>query len=86
MEYQYTKTIKPVAEVLPENHSDTRVPLVKNLMCPAFKEYEEVPKTATLHFTEDGVTWVTSNISGVAGALGVEVIDLRNELTHTQIK
>ena len=47
-------------------------------MCAAFKEYEEVPKTATLDFTEDGVTWVTSNISGAIGALGAESIELRN--------
>ena len=38
---------------------------------------------APLEFTEDDVTWVASNISGVVGALGAEVIDLRNWLIHS---
>ena len=57
-----------------------RVPPVENPMCAAFKEYGEVPKTAPLDFTEDDVTWVASKLSGAAGALGVEVIELRNWL------
>ena len=36
----------------------------------------------TLNFTEDDVTWVTSNISSVTGALGVEAIELSNWLIH----
>ena len=39
-----------------------------------------MPKTVPLEFTEDDVTWVTSNISVAAGALEAEVIELRNWL------
>ena len=35
-----------------------------------------------LDFTEDEVTWVVSKISGAAGALGAEAIELRNWLLH----
>ena len=31
-------------------------------------------------FTEDDVTWVASKISGAAGALGAEAVELRNWL------
>ena len=50
------------------------VPLVENPTCAAFEEYEEVPKTVPLDFTEDDVTWVASNLSGAAGALGAEAM------------
>ena len=33
-----------------------------------------------LNFTEDDITWVTSNLSGAAGALGDEAVELRNWL------
>ena len=46
-----------------------RVPAVENPSCTAFEEYEEVPKTVPLNFTEDDVTWVASNLSGAAGAM-----------------
>ena len=49
-------------------------------MCTAFKEYEEVPKMLTLDFMEDDIIWVTSKLSGAAGALGVEEIELINWL------
>ena len=49
-----------------------------NPRCKAFEEYEEVPETVPLDFTEDDVTWVASNRSGAAGALGAEAIELRN--------
>ena len=39
-----------------------------------------MPETVPLDFTKDDVTWVASNISGAAGALGVEAIELRNWL------
>ena len=57
-----------------------RVPPVENPTCAAFEEYEEVPKTAPINFTEDDVMWVASKLSGAAGALGVEAIELRNWL------
>ena len=44
----------------------------------AFEEYEDVPKTVPLDFTEDDVTWVASKLSGAAGALGAEAMELRN--------
>ena len=33
-----------------------------------------------LNFIEDDITWAASNISGAAGALGAEAIELRNWL------
>ena len=42
---------------------------VDNHMCTAFEEYEDVPKTVPLDFTEDDFTWVTLKLSGAAGAL-----------------
>ena len=57
-----------------------QVPPVENPACTAFQDYEEVPKTVPLNFTEDDVTWVASKLSGVAGALGAEAIELRNWL------
>ena len=52
------------------------VPPVENPTSAAFEEYKEVPETVPLDFTEDDVTWVASNISGTAGALGAEAIEL----------
>ena len=57
-----------------------RVPPLENPTCEAFKEYKEVPETVHLDFSEDDVTWVSSKLSGAAGALGAEVIELRNWL------
>ena len=53
-------------------------PPVENPACAAFKEYEDVPETVPLNFTEDDVMWVASKLSGAAGALGAEVMELRN--------
>ena len=64
-----TKTGQPVAEVLREKHPDMRVPPIENFACAAFKEYEEVPETVPLDFTENDITWVASKLSGAAGAL-----------------
>ena len=77
---QCNKTGRPVAEVLREKHPDMQVTPVEYPMCSAFEEYEDVPKTVPFNFTEDDVTWVASNLSGAAGALGAEVIKLRNWL------
>ena len=56
------------------------VPPMENSACAAFKEYAEVPETVPIDFTEDDVTWVGSNISGTAGALGAKAIELINWL------
>ena len=37
-------------------------------------------ETVTLNFSEDDVTWMTSNLSGAAGALGADGIELKNWL------
>ena len=74
---QCTNTRQPVAEVLQENHLYMRVPPAENPMCAAFEEYEDVPETVPLDFTEDDVTWVASKLSGAAGTLGAEVISSR---------
>ena len=55
-----------------------RFPPVENPVCAAFEEYEDVPEMVPLDFTEDDVTWVTSKLSGAAGALGAEAMQLRN--------
>ena len=65
---------------LEENHPDMRVPPVENPTCAAFEEYEDVPEIVPLDFTEDDVTWVASKLSGAAGALGAEAMELRNWL------
>ena len=39
-----------------------------------------MPETVPLDFKEDDVTWVSSKLSGAAGALGAEAIELRNWL------
>ena len=57
-----------------------RVPPMENPTCAAFEEYEEVPETVPLDFTEDEITWVTSKLSSASGALGAEAIELRNWL------
>ena len=59
-----------------------RVPTVENPACASFEEYEDVPETVPLDFTEDDVTWVASMFSGAAGALGAEAMELRNWLLH----
>ena len=56
------------------------VPPAENPAFTAFEEYEDVPETVTLDFTEDDVSWVASKLSGAAGALGAEMIELRNWL------
>ena len=51
---------------------------MENPACAAFEEYGEVPETVPLYFTEDDVTWVASNISGAAGKLEADAIEMRN--------
>ena len=51
---QCTKTGRLVADVLREKHLDMCVPPVENPTCAAFEEYEDVPKTVHLDFTESG--------------------------------
>ena len=41
-----------------------------------------MPETVPLDFAEDEVTWVASNLSGAAGTLGAEAIELINWLLH----
>ena len=79
---QYRKTGRPVAEVLRYKHPDTRFTSMEHPTCAAFEEYEEVPEMVPLDFTEDDITLVVSKISGAAGALGAEAIELRNWLLH----
>ena len=75
-----TKTGRPVADILREKHPDMRVPPVENPTCAAFEEYEDIPKMETLDFMEDDVTWVALKLSGAAGALGAEAMELCNWL------
>ena len=51
---------------------------MENLTFAAFEEYKGVLETVPLDFTSDDVTWVVSNLSSAAGALGEEAIELRN--------
>ena len=74
------KTGQSIAEVLWYKHLNMRVTPLENPTCAAFKKYGKVPKKLPLDFTEDDVMWVASNLSGAAGALGAEVIEMRNWL------
>ena len=53
---------------------------MENPTSASFEEYENVPKTVTLDFTEDDVTWFASKLSGTSGALGAEAMELHNWL------
>ena len=75
-----TKTGRLLPEVLRKKHLGMHVPPIENLTCESFEEYEDVPKTVPLDFTEDDVTWVASKLSGAAGVLGAEATELRNWL------
>ena len=55
-----------------------RVPPVKNPACEVLEKYEDIPKTVPLEFTEDDVLWVASKLSGAAGVLGADAMELRN--------
>ena len=55
---------------------------MENPTCAAFEKYGEVPKTVPLNFTEDDVTLVASKLSGAAGALGAEAIEMRKWFLH----
>ena len=55
-------------------------PPMENPACAAFEEYEEVPETVLLDFTEYDFMWVSSKLSGVTGALGAEAVELINWL------
>ena len=57
-----------------------RVLPVENPTCANFEDYEDVPEAVPLNFTEDNVTWVASKLSGAAGELGADEIELRNWL------
>ena len=55
-------------------------PPMENPACAAFEEYEEVPKTVPLDFTEDDVTWVASKLSSAVGVMGAKAMELCNWL------
>ena len=75
-----TKTGQPFADFIWEKHLDMRVSPVENPTCTAFDEYKEVPEIMLLDFSEENITWVASKLSGAAGVLGEEAIELRNWL------
>ena len=51
---------------------------MENPKCADSEEYEDVLQTVTLDITEDTVTWVASKLSGAAGTMGADAIELRN--------
>ena len=55
---------------------------MENPTCAAFEEYKYIPKTVPLNFMEDDVTWVASTLSGAAGVMGSEAMELGNWLLH----
>ena len=57
-----------------------RVSPAEKPACAALEEYEDVPKTVSLDFTEDDVMWVASKLSSAAGTLGAEAMELFNWL------
>ena len=74
------KTGRLVAEVLREKHLYMHVPTVENPMCASFDEYEDIPETVPLDFTEDDVMWVASKLSVAGGVLGAQAMELHNWL------
>ena len=74
----HTNARKPVDRLQRSSGRSTQtcVSPVENPTFAAFEEYEEVPETVPLDFTEDDVPWVTSKLSGAAGALGADAIEL----------
>ena len=75
-----TNTEWPIADLQQDKHPDMRVSPMENPICASFQDYKEVPETGPLDFLEDDVTWVASKLSGAAGALGAEAIELRSFL------
>ena len=51
-----------------------------NPACADLEKYGDVHETVPLDFTEEDVTWVASKLSGAAGALGAESMELRTFL------
>ena len=76
----YTKTGRPVLNVLQEKYPYMCVLLLEKHTCASFEEYEKVLETVPVDFSEDNVTWVASNLSSAAGSLGAEGIELKNWL------
>ena len=58
------------------------VPPVENPTYADFEEYEDIPDTVPLNFTDDDVMWVALKLFCAAGAVGAEAIKLRNWLLH----
>ena len=56
------------------------VPPLLKTTCVAFDEYEDVPKMVPLNLMHDDVMCAASNLSGAAGVLEAEVIDLCNRI------
>ena len=50
------QTGRPVAEVLQVKHLDMRSPSMKNPTWAAFEEYDDVPETVPIDFTENDIT------------------------------
>ena len=46
--------------------------------CADFEEYEEVPETVPINFSNDNVMWDTFKLSGSAGALREEATEIKN--------
>ena len=80
LRYVCTNTGRSVADILREKRPDMCVPPMENPTCMDFKECKELPETVPLDLLEDDVKWVASKISGDAGALEAEAIEMRNWL------
>ena len=55
---------------------------MENPTCAAFEEYEEVPETVLLDFTEYDLMWVASKLYGAVGALVTKENELINWFFH----
>ena len=67
-----------VADLFQEKYLDMCVSPMEKIMCTAFEEYEEVPETMPHKLSENDATWVASELSGTAGELELEAIELSN--------
>ena len=57
-----------------------KIPLAGDPHCSDIEYYYEVPKISLLDLLEDDITWLTSKLSGAAGATLVEATKLKHSM------
>ena len=70
----YSKTGRPVTEILRDKHPMMRTPDLADLECSSFEEYEEDPDVVPLDISEEDVMWVSNKISRAASPSGTDAM------------